>query len=69
MTRTYGLNQRGYFESRPKKVRSFSKVDKTTLSNNSNNPSAYNNIACMEFDCTYDGDEDIWAEDYWGDYF
>ncbi|MGY0373108.1 hypothetical protein [Clostridium sp. JNZ J1-5] len=65
----YGPNQRGYFEIDPPKMRSYSKVDYTPLPNPIQDSIVTNNIAYSEFDYTYNGEEDIWGEDYWDDYF
>lgn len=69
MTNIYGLNQRGYFELHPPKIRSFSKVDHLNLYNKATNNAAYSNLSWNEFNYTYAEEDNIWDEDYLDDYF
>jgi hypothetical protein len=58
----YGPNKRGYLESKPKTVKSYSENDYVFLADNITDPIVTNNIATSEFDYTYDG-EDFMDED------
>ncbi|SHH66518.1 hypothetical protein [Clostridium grantii] len=60
--KVYGPNKRGYLESKPKAVKSYSENDYVLLPDNITDSIVTNNIATSEFDYTYDG-EDFMDED------
>lgn len=56
---SYAPNKRDFFEQKPKLIKSYSKYDYTKLPDPVRDPIVSNNISSMEFDYTYNKDEDI----------
>ncbi|WP_234123432.1 hypothetical protein [Clostridium hydrogenum] len=55
----YAPNKRDYFEQKPKVIKSYSKYDCTKLPDPVRDPIVSNNISSMEFDYTYNRDDDL----------
>jgi hypothetical protein len=55
----YAPNKRGFFEQRPRFMKSYSAKDYTLLPDPVRDPIVSNNISNVEFDYTYDRGEQI----------
>lgn len=67
--KSYGPNERGYLESKPREIKSYSKYDSINLPDPVTDPIISNDIATSEFNYTYNCEEDIWGDDYLDDMF